>query len=181
MPRKIHKTEYHHLEMPFMFDMVVKGKKPYNVEMLFLYKYPAKGGERPSVLALNPKAKRLHYFMTRLFVEYLREKDQSDFPLDWEANFSSRSKYIHERAYPYASDYELKRYISSMLASVFTHYLNEKRGIEAERIDYLFADLNFVSFNFMIQDCVPLKPLKIKAHDKVRYIYPLYNRTREKR
>lgn len=164
-----------------MFDMVLKGKKPYNVEMLFLYKYPARGGERPSVLALNPKAKRLHYFMTRLFVEYLNTADKSDFPLEWEANFSPRSKYIQEAGYPYASACELKRYISSTLCSVFTHYLNEQKGLAIERIDYLFADLNFVSFNFMIQNCVPLKPLKIKAHDKIRYVYPLYDRTREKR
>ena len=179
MPKRIHKIEYHHLEMPFTFDMVCK-KKPYNVSMLFLYKYPAKGGERPSVLALNPKAMRLHFFMSRLFLKYLEEEDKSDFPVEWDENFSPRSKYIHNREYPYAPDEELKRYISSNLASVFSHYLKEQRGIEMERIDYLFADLNFVSFNFKIQNAIPLKPLKIKTHEKIRYVYPLYDVWREK-
>ena len=180
MPRRIHKTDYHHLEMPLMFDMVCKNKKPYNVEMLFLYKYPAKGGTRPSVLALDPKARRLHFFMTRLFLKYLQEEDQSNFPIEWDENFSPRSKYLHKREYPYAPDEELKRYISSTLASVFSHYLKEQKGIEVERIDYLFAELNFVSFNFMIQNCSPLKPLKIKSHDKIRYVYPLYDYGNEK-
>lgn len=180
MPRRIHKTEYHHLEMPFMFDMVCKNKKPYNINILFLYKYPAKGGERPSVLALNPKARRLHFFMTRLFLKYLEEEDKSDFPIEWDENFSPHSKYLHHREYPYAPDNELKRYISSTLASVFSHYLKEQKGIEMERVDYLFADLNFVSFNFMIQNCTPLKPLKIKSYNKVRYVYPLYDDINER-
>lgn len=179
MARRIHKTEYHHLEMPLMFDMVCNNKKPYNVEMLFLYKYPAKGATRPSVLALNPQARRLHFFMTRLFVDFLENDYHGNFPVEWDQNFSKNSKYVHERVFPFASDNELKRYISSTLASIFEHHLKEKKGLSIERIHYLFAELNFVSFNFQIQKCTPLKPLKHRPQAKIGYIYPLYDRERE--
>lgn len=182
MSKRIHKPEYFYLKMPFSFDMVCSDRRKYQIQMTFLYQYNAKDKTslKPSIFYQKPMVRRLHFFMTRLFLSYMNYFGNSDFPIEWQEYFSVKSKYAKARPYPYANDDNTKKYMSFLIAGSFRDYMNRQKGIEGERIRTLTADLNILNFDFLINDCVPQKKIKHKPLDKVVYVYKLYDDQKEK-
>ena len=178
---KIHKTEYHYLKMPFYFDIVCSDRRIYNIQMTFLYQYPAKmkGALRPSCLAEKPQTQRLHYFVTRSFLSYLNEWKKGDFPLEWQQYFYPKHKMPKERPFPYAKDETVKEYMSSLICGSFQAVLDrksyQKNDIETERIRYLLAELNIVRWFFLIHDCELKNRMKHKLTEGVLRVYALKN------
>ena len=172
-PKKIHKIEYHRLKMPFLFDMACMDKKIYTVKMMFLYQYPARdpGAIRPSVFASKPEVARLHYFTTRALLSFLKEYRHVDFPIEWQEYFSKKAQMPKLRPYPYASDDQIKGYISSSLSDMLRGYITRTGGIQKERLDYLLGDLKIKSWSFLIESCDPQKKLKKMPHDKIIRLY----------
>lgn len=179
MPKRIHKPEYFQLKMPFYFDMVCSDRRLYDIDMMFLYKYPVKVGIRPSIYAFQPQTRRLHFFMTRSFVSFLRETKIPEFPIEWQEYFKS-VQIPKQRSFPYAQDDDIKRYMSSSICGSFRGYLDRLKGIEEERIRYLLAEVNIVQWEFFVIDCVIQKKLKHQPLDKIMKVYSLdFKRERE--
>lgn len=182
MKHRVHKPEYFYLKMPFLFDMVCSDRRSYQIQMTFLYQYNAKekGAMRPSIFYQNTTVRRLHFFVTRSFLSYMKNFGNSDFPIEWQDYFSEKPKYSKQRPYPYANDENTKKYMSFLIAGSFRDYVNRQKGIEGERIRTLTADLNILNVDFLINDCVPIKKLKHKPQDKILAVYRLYSDQREK-
>ena len=171
--KKVHKVEYYQLKLPFLFDMVCMDKKSYNVKMTFLYFYPARaeGALRPSVFAQKPEVLRLHYFMTRALVQFLKEYRHVDFPVEWQEYFPQKQKKTLNRPYPYASDEQIKRYLSDTQSDMLRGYITRESGIRQERLDYLLKDLKIASWKFLIESCIPQKRVLHIPENKVLRLY----------
>ncbi|MBQ8250384.1 MAG: hypothetical protein IJY92_00550 [Alphaproteobacteria bacterium] len=173
MPKRIHKVEYYQLKLPFLFDMVCKDKRVYNVKMTFLYAYPARaeGALRPSVFAQKPEVLRLHYFLTRTLTDFLKEYRHVDFPIEWQEYFPQKQKKILNRPYPYASDEQIKKYLSDTQSDMLRGYIIREGGMMKERLDYLLADLKINTWRFLIESCTPQKRVSHVPENKVLRLY----------
>lgn len=173
MSHRIHKPEYHTLKMPFLFDMACLDRKAYTVSMTFQYQYLAhqKGALNPSVFACKPEVCRLHYFLTRAFISFLEDHQKIDFPVEWQTYFSPKLKMPKVRPYPYASDNQLKKYISHSICDSLKGEIIRQEGIQKERLDYLLKDLKIINWDFMIHSCTPHHHRLKKQTNKVLRFY----------
>ena len=113
----------------------------------------------------------MHYFLTRTLTDFLKEYRHVDFPIEWQEYFPQKQKKILNRPYPYASDEQIKKYLSDTQSDMLRGYIIREGGMMKERLDYLLADLKINTWRFLIESCTPQKRVSHVPENKVLRLY----------